>query len=270
MNYLVLVPIIAVMAALRFTKINILAWLTAWWIAVYLTLNYGIVPPVPSSVVRMFMGIVTLSLLAYLSADSQRLESAKGSVISFLADKKYTLSLIIAVVALPALVAAKVYVDSFKHIQAPISGRTIHPPPPEEIAFNGEKIVLNTALNPYRDLEESDPGGFRSHVKNGRRVYYQNCVFCHGDTLEGNGNFAHGFNPIPANFADPTTIAMLQESYLFWRIAKGAPGLPEESSPWDSAMPTWENFLTEEEIWDVILFLYDFTGQRPRALEIVE
>jgi hypothetical protein len=37
-------------------------------------------------------------------------------------------------------------------------------------------------------------------------------------------------------------------------------------------MPAWEKFLKEEEMWDVILFLYDFTGQRPavRALEQVE
>jgi hypothetical protein len=32
-------------------------------------------------------------------------------------------------------------------------------------------------------------------------------------------------------------------------------------------MPAWENFLKEDEIWDVILFLYDFSGQRPRAKE---
>ena len=82
--------------------------------------------------------------------------------------------------------------------------------------------------------------------------------------MEGNGNFAHGFDPIPANLKDPTTIAMLQETYLFWRIAKGAPGLPSESTPWSSAMPAWENFLTEEEIWDVIIFLYEFTGYKPR------
>ena len=29
-------------------------------------------------------------------------------------------------------------------------------------------------------------------------------------------------------------------------------------------------FLTEDEMWDVILFLYDFTGQRPRAREAEE
>ena len=35
-------------------------------------------------------------------------------------------------------------------------------------------------------------------------------------------------------------------------------------------MPAWEKFLKEDEMWDVILFLYDFTGQRPRAQEEVD
>ena len=28
-------------------------------------------------------------------------------------------------------------------------------------------------------------------------------------------------------------------------------------------MPAFESFLTEEEIWDVILYMYDYTGYRP-------
>jgi hypothetical protein len=30
-------------------------------------------------------------------------------------------------------------------------------------------------------------------------------------------------------------------------------------------MPAWEQFLSEEEMWDVVLFLYEFTDRRPRA-----
>ena len=30
-------------------------------------------------------------------------------------------------------------------------------------------------------------------------------------------------------------------------------------------MPVWENFLTVDEIWDVILFLSEFTGYEPRT-----
>ena len=79
--------------------------------------------------------------------------------------------------------------------------------------------------------------------------------------------FVHGLDPIPTNFTDSGTIAMLRDTFLFWRISKGGPGLPEEGGPWDSAMPAWEKFLTEDEIWDTVLFLYDHTGQRPRARE---
>jgi len=54
---------------------------------------------------------------------------------------------------------------------------------------------------------------------------------------------------------------------VFWRIAKGGPGLPREGAPWNSAMPAWEDILTEEEIWAVIIFLYDQTGAQPRSWE---
>ena len=33
---------------------------------------------------------------------------------------------------------------------------------------------------------------------------------------------------------------MLRDTFLFWRISKGGPGLPEEGGPWDTAMPAWE------------------------------
>ena len=78
---------------------------------------------------------------------------------------------------------------------------------------------------------------------------------------------ASRFNPPPANFQDPGTIAMLQEAFLFWRISKGGPGLPKESTPWNSVMPAWEDRLTEEQIWQVIMYLYDATGQQPRRWE---
>jgi hypothetical protein len=32
-------------------------------------------------------------------------------------------------------------------------------------------------------------------------------------------------------------------------------------------MPVWENYLTEDEIWSVILYLYNQTGWQPRRWE---
>jgi hypothetical protein len=85
--------------------------------------------------------------------------------------------------------------------------------------------------------------------------------------LDGQGHFAHGFSPAPASFEDNGTIAQLTESYVFWRIAKGGPGLPREGTPWNSAMPVWENFLTEDEIWAVELYIYEQSGWKPRRFE---
>ncbi|MBO6573894.1 MAG: cytochrome c [Rhodothermales bacterium] len=270
MNTLVVLGIIGAMVALRFLKPNIIVWAIAWWIAVYAMSTYGIDPPVPASVVNMFMGIVTIALAAYITAADGRMREAATNTIAFFTEKKFTIPLVILLLAVPALVAFNVYSDMTAEPAPPVAGRTIHPPPPATVSYQGRTINMVTDDNPYRTLETSDPAAFAAHVDNGRRVYYENCVFCHGDNMEGDGVFAHGYEPIPANFQDVSTIAMLQENYLFWRIAKGGPGLPVESTPWSSAMPAWELFLTEEEIWDVILFLYDYTGHRPRALEVHE
>ncbi|MFT4603939.1 MAG: mono/diheme cytochrome c family protein [Rhodothermales bacterium] len=270
MNVLVILAIIAVMVVLRFLKPTIVVWAIAWWFAVFGMANYGIDPPVPTSVTNMFMGIVTIVLMAYVTAAEGRMREAGDSLVAFFTSKKYLIPLVILLVAVPLLVAFNVYSNMTTQPAPPAAGRTVHPPPPATVSFNGRTVDLNNDVNPYRHLEDDDQAAFAEHVDNGRRVYYENCVYCHGDNMAGDGHFAHGFNPIPANFQDPTTIAMLQEGYLFWRIAKGGPGLPMESTPWASAMPAWELFLSEEEVWDVILFLYDFTDQRPRAREVHE
>ncbi|MEX0600694.1 MAG: cytochrome c [Rhodothermales bacterium] len=271
MNVIVLLAVVAVLVALRFVpRMNILAWIVSLWAGAYVVFRWGIDPPLPSSILNMFMAILTLALLAYMSADSDHFRFVRERVVRFLTEKRYTVPLIVVLLLLPGLVALRVYLDMTAAPVPPVSSRTIHPPPPTSIDFKGETIDLVADENPYRSLETEDPEQFARHVANGRRVYFENCVFCHGDDMGGDGLFAHGFNPIPANFRSSTTIAMLQETYIFWRIAKGAPGLPSESTPWKSAMPAWEDFLTEEEIWDVTLFLYDYTGQRPRAREHVE
>jgi mono/diheme cytochrome c family protein len=151
-------------------------------------------------------------------------------------------------------------------VQPPGGSRVIHPTPPGSVNFKGKNIRLtDIKVSPIR--EGADAAKMAEHLEQGRIVYYKNCFFCHGDNLAGEGHFAKGFNPPPANFQDPGTIAQLSESFLFWRIAKGGPGLPGESAPWDSAMPVWENFLNETEIWQVIAYLYHTTGSTPRVMD---
>jgi mono/diheme cytochrome c family protein len=267
MKILVVLGVLAAFGILRWRRTGLLTWAVAWWVGIYVLLRFGFTAPIPSSVVSMYMGIVSLAILAYMSSSQERRAEVSRPLVRLMTEKRYTPWLAAAVVGIPALAAANVYVQMNVPLEPPFFPRTIHPASPSEITVHDKAIALDAGDSPFRALETSNPDEFRKHVENGRRVYYRNCFFCHGDDLGGNGMFVHGLDPIPTNFADGATIANLRETFLFWRAAKGAPGLPEEAGPWDSAMPAWEKFLTEEEIWEAILFLYDFTGERPRARE---
>lgn len=269
MNIPVVLAIVVVFGLLRIRRAGLLVWAGAWWLGCYVLLRFGFSAPIPASVVSLYMVIVTIAILTYVSSSQERRDAVSRPLVRFMTEKRYTVLLGVTVVALPALAAANVYVRMNVPVEPPFFPRTLHPASPGEITVHDRRIDLNAGDSPFRHLERSNPEEFRRHVANGRQVYYRNCVFCHGDDLSGNGMFAHGLDPIPTNFADQVTIPNLRETFLFWRVSKGGPGLPEEGGPWDTAMPAWERFLTEEEIWDVILFLYDFTGQRPRAREEV-
>jgi mono/diheme cytochrome c family protein len=268
MNLAVVLPVLAVLIGLRFVKPSMLGWVAAWWLAAWIVLDFGFSVPIPKTVVKEFMGIISLALAAYVTSDSKRWREVREPTTAFLTERKFLPLLTLVVLAIPAAVAASIYFDMTAPAQAPTFGRTVHPAPPGTLTVHDVTHDMQTLDNPYRKLETSDPEAFTAHVESGRKIYYENCFYCHGDLMQGNGMFAHALNPIPTSFQDSGTIAMLQESYLFWRVAKGGAGLPEEGGPWMSAMPAWEEFLTEEEIWEVILFLYDFTEQRPRALHV--
>ncbi len=267
MNYWVCGILLFMLIGFRLLKVNLIVWAVAWWVTCLVILKFGITPPLPSTVVSMFLGIVTVGIIAYFSSSMERTSEVTEKAILFMTDKRYKALLYLVILLVPLLLAINVYITESKPIQAPVFGRTVHPAPPATINFKGKKIDILKDQNPFRELEKTDPEKFGEHVENGRKVYYQNCVFCHADYLDGKGLVAHGMNPVPANFVDPTTIAMLTETFLFWRIADGGVGMPEESGPWATTMPAWKNFLTEDEIWEVILFLYDFTDQKPRSNE---
>jgi len=101
----------------------------------------------------------------------------------------------------------------------------------------------------------------------GRALYQINCRPCHGTRTAGDGPMAYGFKLRPINFTDSGTIETVVEGYTFWRVMNGGPGLPNESTPWDSAMPVWKQDLSEKELWTIILGEYDTADKTPRILE---
>ena len=229
----------------------------------FVIFRFGIRPPAPWSVVTLYMAIVLLATLVYISSNSDSWREFVAPIRSTLTDDSKRGLRVVLMVVIPILIGYYAYTQAAARVEAPPELRAIHPAPPASISFRGKPLEIQGAENPLR----KDTANFQKYVKEGGEVYIKNCMYCHGDNLDGVGHFAHVFNPPPANFTDPGTIAMLAESFLFWRIAKGGPGLPKESTPWNSVMPAWEDRLTEEDIWKVIIYLYEATGFQPRRWE---
>jgi mono/diheme cytochrome c family protein len=237
----------------------------------YLFLQYGIpalsqvltntAAPVPAHLLwTIYMPIVILVMLLFVSADEQSWDEFRAPLRTLIIaqEPRWIVVLRTAIlVALPLLGGALVYREVQSGVSPPAELRSIHPADPGSISVGDEQFVLQGLRNPLR---APDGSVAPEDIEAGRVIYYQNCVFCHGDALNGDGMFADALRPPPANFTDPGTIGQLSESYVFWRVAKGGPGLPPEGKPWNSAMPAWEDQLTSTEIWQVVAFLYEGAG----------
>jgi len=219
-----------------------------------------------------YMIITIIGVLLYYSCEQQRWDEFMKPVLAALRDdnKKYVRGAFLVVV--PLLLAYTVYDAVKPSNEPPMELRQVHPAPPASVRVYDKKFDLATLENPLRmgvlkqlkTDEKLAMETYNSIVHAGEDIYINNCYYCHGDLLGGKGPYAKGFSPLPADFIDVGTIAQLQESYVFWRIATGGPGLPKGGTPWNSSMPVWHEMLTEEEVWQVITFLYDRVGQVPR------
>ena len=221
-------------------------------------------PPIPASVMRMYMTVIVIVTLLLMTYSEEGMKGVFGPIKSMLGDPDKKIMRGVVFIIFPLLVGYGTYSTIKPSFDSPVSLRVQHPAPPSSKRIFNKTINLQTLKNPFR-VEDKEQ--LKKFIHEGGEIYYKNCFYCHGDKLDGAGHFAQGFNPIPINFTDPGTILQLQEAYVFWRISTGGPGLPSESTPWLSAMPIWQHILKEEEIWKAILFIYDYTGYVPRSWE---
>ena len=267
-----------------------------FWAFILLYLKFRVYPPIPFSVRAMYGTVSLVAIFMWVSANEEDWNKFKQPIMNVLDAKTGGKRLLryAYLVILPILIGGFSYTSMVPKSEEPIELRTVHPAPPARTKVHGKTYTLQTSQNPYRvnpegkyDQEYSnaniveqgmgrlmkpsanpwdkDAQGYLKYVREGGEIFYQNCHFCHGDNLNGRGLHAFAFNPIPANFTDPGTIAQLQETFIFWRVSKGGIGLPNEGFPWASVMPPWEQHLTVDEIWKVVLFEYWHTGYYPRT-----
>ncbi len=247
-----------------------LTWSVIVLVGLYIVFAYILNPPLPASLLLQYMIICAVGVLLVVTFDNATSERFFAPLVSLFGNPNQKTARLVAFVVVVAGAGYHTYEKVRPNIVSPVELRTVHPAPPSSLQAYGNTYNLLTLENPYRAQYDEASDEYRAAVEEGAALYYENCMYCHGDMLDGKGHVAAAFTPRPINFQDVGTIAQLQEAFLFWRITKGGPGLPVEGTPWASAMPVWEEMLEEDDVWKIISFLYDYTGFEPRSWVLEE
>jgi mono/diheme cytochrome c family protein/plastocyanin len=113
----------------------------------------------------------------------------------------------------------------------------------------------------------------RESLANGKKLFAQNCAACHGENGGGDGVFADDISKAgeasmqtmagadtmtmqtPANFTDPKRMLGASPALLQGKILRGGMG---------TGMPMWGSIFTEQQIWDLVAYLYSFQFEYPK------
>ena len=112
---------------------------------------------------------------------------------------------------------------------------------------------------PAAQAQQARPAENEQTVAEGRQIYFERCVYCHGEEGDGIGPVAEFLDPQPRDF----TVGMFKlrttesgelptDADLFRAVSKGLAG---------TAMPRWELTLSEAERWKAIYFIKTFSPE---------
>ncbi len=97
-------------------------------------------------------------------------------------------------------------------------------------------------------------------VANGSNIYQSYCIGCHGPNQDGNGVNASSLNPKPRNLHDAP---FMRETLDYHRI-----NMSLHYGVHGTAMPRWENTLSEHQIQEVISYALSLTWTMPPSADM--
>lgn len=90
--------------------------------------------------------------------------------------------------------------------------------------------------------------------RQGKRLFEQYCVVCHGQSGEGDGFNAYNLNPRPHSLSDSTYMRELSIETLSEIISFGGKGVNKSV-----LMPAYRNTLSKTQISNVLAYIETFT-----------
>lgn len=221
----------------------------------YIFMRYIVRPPFPATLTNFFMIFIVAGVVIYITLEDRRIEEFLDFIsLSSKIPVLWDLTRKVILILLPLFVAYTVY-SSEKVTYAP-PGELFQPhvtPPQWVVTLKVPEWVA--------EVEKWDQG----HIEEGKQLYEDNCLPCHGKDADGKGPLASAirYPAAPTNFREPGTIAQLPLSYVYWRVRDG--GIFDKQ--FKSAMPGWGDELDEDQIWRVIMYTYTKAGVKPRTWE---
>lgn len=235
-------------------KRTIPAWLIALVIIIgaYIVMRY--VAGLPTPLVNFYMMFIIAGAIIHITLDEKGIEELKELLDFILSDQRNAVWRLVFLLILPVFIAFGVYGKVKTSYNPPPLLFTPHPTPPQWV------VDLNVP-EWAADHNRWD----QTNIEEGRRIYEDNCLVCHGENADGRGPIAHAirYPSSPTNFKEPGTIAQLPLSYVYWRVRDGGIG----DKQFRSAMPGWGEELDDDEIWKVIIYIYTKAGVKPRTWE---
>ena len=116
-----------------------------------------------------------------------------------------------------------------------------------------------TATAPKEIRDQTNPiEANHKNLEAGRSFFHTDaqptaCKVCHGPGGNGLGMMARGLNPPPRNFSCNETMKYISDGQLFWIIKNGSP---------ETGMPPYKLNLKDNEIWQIILYLRQFSSSK--------